>query len=296
MITPPKLVKNSRIAIVSPSGATTADFIETASNYIKAKGFEPIIYPSCLNRHFQFGGTDRERLFDLQSALDDAEIDAILCSRGGYGLIRLVDKLDFTGFLNKPKWVAGFSDITNLHLALNKIGVKSIHSQMTKAMHEFPGTEAVDNIFDILEGKIPKITAKTHELNRNGLAEAEIVGGNLSIIYSMQATKFEINTENKILVIEDLNEYLYHLDRIMINMKMSGKLSNLAGLIVGAFTDMKDNPNPFGKTPYEIVSEHVAEYDYPVSFDFPIGHIDNNRPFISGHKYSLSVNKNVELY
>jgi muramoyltetrapeptide carboxypeptidase len=296
MITPPKLVKNSRIAIVSPSGATTADFIETASNYIKAKGFEPIVYPSCLNRHFQFGGTDQERLFDLQSALDDVEIDAILCSRGGYGLIRLVDKLDFTEFLKKPKWVAGFSDITNLHLAINKIGVKSIHSQMTKAIHEFPGTEAVENIFDIFEGEIPKITVDTHEFNRNGFAEAEIVGGNLSIIYSMQATKFEINTQNKILVIEDLNEYLYHLDRIMINMKMSGKLSNLAGLIVGAFTDMKDNPNPFGKTPYEIVSEHVAEYDYPVSFDFPIGHIDNNRPFISGHKYSFSVNKNVELY
>ncbi len=293
MICPKNLVPGSKIAIVSPSGATIEEFVKSAANFISNRGFEPVIYPSCFNRYFQFGGSDEQRLADMQSAMDDDSINAILCSRGGYGAIRIVDKLDFTKFLKNPKWLIGFSDITNLHLALNRVGVMSIHGQMTKDMHEHPNSDAVKFVFDILKGETKEYLIDSNDFNRIGAAETELIGGNISILYSLQATKFEIDTDGKILFIEDLNEYLYHLDRIMINLKMSGKLKNLKGLIVGAFTDMKDNPNPFGKTPYEIINDHVAEYSYPVCFDFPTGHIENNLPLICGRKYSFIVSEKV---
>ncbi|MDD3773043.1 MAG: LD-carboxypeptidase [Weeksellaceae bacterium] len=289
MIKPQNLVAGSKIAIISPSGAVNPVFVESAIEMLRKKGYDPIAYPSCFNKHFQLGGTDEERLADLQNALDDISIDAILCSRGGYGAIKLIDKIDFSGFIKKPKWFIGFSDITTFHIALNNLGVMSLHSQMTKDMHENPESDAVQNIYKILRGELPETTCESHEFNKTGIAEGELVGGNLSIIYSLQGTKFEINTDGKILFIEDLNEYLYHLDRMMISLKMAGKLKNLKGLIAGAFTDMKDNPNPFGKTPYEIISAHIAEYDFPVCYNFPVGHIDNNMPLICGGRYRLEV-------
>jgi muramoyltetrapeptide carboxypeptidase len=289
MIKPHNLKSGSKIAIISPAGAVNPIFVESVVGMLQDKGYDPIVFPSCYNKHFQLGGTDEERLADLQNALDDSSIDAILCSRGGYGAIRLIDKLDFSGFMNNPKWFIGFSDITTFHIAINNLGVMSLHSQMTKDMHENPESDAVQNIYKILNGELPETTCENHEFNKTGIAEGELVGGNLSIIYSLQGTKFEINTDGKILFIEDLNEYLYHLDRIMISLKMAGKLKNLKGLIAGAFTDMKDNPNPFGKTPYEIISAHLAEYDFPVCYNFPVGHIDNNMPLICGKKYKLEV-------
>lgn len=295
MICPPKLVKGSKVAIVSPSGYSNSEFVNSAAQIINKRGYESIIYPSCLNKHFQFGGTDTERLFDLQKALDDEEIDAILCARGGYGAIRIVDKLDFTRFLQKPKWLIGFSDITTLHSALQKIGIMSLHAPMTKDIHLFEDSESINRLFEILDGVFNSYLLPGHLYNRPGETEAEFVGGNISIIYSLQSTPFELDTDGKILFIEDLNEYLYHLDRIMINLKLSGKLKNLKGLIVGAFTDMKDNANPFGKTAYEIIWEHVAEYSFPVCFDFPVGHINNNMPLINGRKYRLSISDNVEI-
>lgn len=295
MISPKNLVPGSKIAIVSPSGYSNPGFVKSAAAFIVGQGFEPIIYPSCLNKHFQYGGTDEERLTDLQNALNDESINAILCARGGYGAIRLVNKINFDDLNQNSKWLIGFSDITNFHLALNRIGVMSIHGQMARDFHEHPDADAVNFIFDILKGKSQNYIIESNEFNKIGNTEAELIGGNLSIIYSLQATKFEINTDGKILFIEDLNEYLYHLDRIMISLKMSGKLKNLKGLIVGAFTDMKDNQNPFGKTPYEIISEHIAEYNYPVCFDFPTGHIDNNLPLVCGKKYKLNVDEKVFL-
>jgi muramoyltetrapeptide carboxypeptidase len=295
MIVPHFLKKGDKIAIVSPSGYSNVDFVNFSADYISERGYIPLIFPSCLNKHFQFGGTDQERLKDLQEAIDNEDIAAILCSRGGYGAIRILDKIDFSGMLKNPKWLIGFSDITNLHLALNRLKICSVHGQMTKAIYENKNSEAVKNIFDILEGRFPKYELEGHILNRKGEAEAELIGGNLSIIYSLQGTKFEIDTTGKILFIEDLNEYLYHLDRIMINLKLTGKLEKLKALIVGAFTDMKDNPNPFGKNAYEIINEHVAEYNYPVCYNFSIGHIDDNLPIICGKKYSLEVSDNVKL-
>ncbi|MDR2009327.1 MAG: LD-carboxypeptidase [Bacteroidales bacterium] len=287
---PEFLKQGSKIAIISPSGSINNDFIFSAKKYLDSMGFDAVVYPNALNKYFQFGGTDDERLEDLQNSLDDPSVSAIFCSRGGYGLIRIIDKLDFTEFIRHPKWIIGFSDITNLHLALNRIGVMSVHGQMAKAIHDNKKSDSVENLVELLVGKFPVYKCEPNSLNKKGNAEAELIGGNLSIIYSLQGTDFELDSDGKILFMEDLNEYLYHLDRIMINLKLSGKLKNLKGLIAGAFTDMKDNNNPFGKDAYEIIKEHISEYDYPVCFGFPSGHIQENMPLVMGMRYNLVVN------
>jgi muramoyltetrapeptide carboxypeptidase len=289
MICPQYLKKGSKIVIVSPAGTINKEFVLSAKKYLSAAGFDVSISPFALNEFYQFSGTDDERLSDLQDALNNDLVDAILCSRGGYGLVRIIDKINFSKFIANPKWIIGFSDITNLHLAVNKLRVMSIHGQMAKAFYKNINSESIFKLLDILQGEKSSYNIPCHFLNIFGNAEAELVGGNLSIIYSLQGTKYEIDTNNKILFIEDLNEYLYHLDRIMLNLKLSGKLINLKGLVVGAFSDMLDNKKPFGKNAYEIILEHVSEYGYPVCFDFPAGHIAENMPLIMGARYSLSV-------
>lgn len=291
MKTPKFLKHGDRIAIISPAGYINPDFIEGARQLLISKGYEPVLFPSCLNRHFQMAGTDEERLSDLQKALDSNEVDAILCSRGGYAVNHIIDKIDLTKFKENPKWIMGYSDITNLHLLANKHGVQSMHCQMAKPMTEDGNSESVLKIFDILSGNIPEYKIESHVFNRQGCVEGELIGGNMSIIYSLQGTDYAIDCENKILFIEDLNEYLYHLDRMLINLKLSGKLAKIKGLIVGTFSDMKDNNSPFGKTAYEIVKAHTEEYNYPICFGFPCGHTGINIPLIEGCKCKLSVTK-----
>ncbi len=290
MITP-ILNIGDKISIVSPAGRISSDYVHSASNFLTKLGYKVNISPNCLSEHYNFSSTDKNRFTDLQTAINDSETKAILCSRGGYGLIRILDQLDFTLLVKHPKWIIGFSDITNLHLALNKCGLKSIHAPMAKSFHDEADSDSIRNLISTLNGKPTIYNIGTNDANRIGESEAELIGGNLSIIYSLQGTPYEIDTKDKILFIEDLNEYLYHLDRTMINLKLSGKLSNLKGLIVGGFSDMKDNDKPFGKSAYEIISEHVAEYSYPVCFDFPAGHIKNNQPIVLGQKYYFSVNE-----
>ena len=289
MKTPQYLSKGSRIAIVSPAGYINPDFVISAEAYLKSAGYNVEISEHCLGRHNQMASTDEERLADLQKALDNPEIDAILCSRGGYGVNHIIDKIDMTKFAQKPKWILGFSDITNLHLLSNKHGVRSLHCQMAKAIHNNPEAECIKNIFKILGEEKLSYSFEPNELNRKGSVEGELIGGNLSIIYSLQGTDFAIDCDDKILFIEDLNEYLYHLDRMMLNLKMSGKLAKLRGLVVGTFSDMKDNASPFGKTAYEIVKSHTEEYTFPIGFGFPVGHIDNNQPLVEGGQYRLEI-------
>ena len=289
MKTPELLSKGSKIAIVSPAGYINPDFVTSAEAYIKSAGYEVEISEHCLGRHNQMAGTDEERLADLQQALDNPNIDAILCSRGGYGVNHIIDKIDMEKFKKNPKWILGFSDITNLHILANRYGVRSLHCQMAKAIHNNPDADCIKNIFRILSGEKISYTANHNELNRKGSVEGELIGGNLSIIYSLQGTEFAIDCDDKILFIEDLNEYLYHLDRMMLNLKMSGKLAKLRGLVVGSFSDMKDNASPFGKTAYEIVRTHTEEYSYPIGFGFPVGHIDNNQPLLEGGHYQLEI-------
>lgn len=291
MKTPPYLSKGSKIAIVSPAGYINPDFVVSAESYLKAIGYEVEIGRHCLGRHNQMAGTDEERLSDLQQALDNPEIDAILCSRGGYGVNHIIDKIDMSQFEKNPKWILGFSDITNLHILANKHGVRSLHCQMAKAIHNNSEAECIKNIFRILGGEKVSYSFEPNKLNNNGTVEGELIGGNMSIIYSLQGTDFAIDCDDKILFIEDLNEYLYHLDRMMMNLKMSGKLAKLRGLVVGTFSDMKDNASPFGKTAYEIVKAHTQEYSYPIGFGLQVGHIDDNQPLLEGGQYRLEISE-----
>lgn len=292
MIIPPKLKTGEKIAIVSPAGFVNENYVTAAKKYLSSHGFKPQIFSSCLKSFNRYAGTDIERLKDLQNALDDDSIKAVLCARGGYGCIRIINEIDFSRFVKNPKWVIGFSDISTIHSQINSFGVASIHGPMAKSFSDDKNSEANTNLIKILKGTIPEYEISGHELNREGEIKASIVGGNLSTLFSLQSTDFEVHPNNKILFIEDVNEYLYHLDRIMMNFKLSGKLKNIKGLIVGAFSDMIDSDISFGKTAYEIILEHVSEYNYPILFNFPSGHIINNMPIVFGVNYYCTINKN----
>ncbi len=295
-IRPSKLVKGDKIIIPSPAGRVSEESVAKSANFLKSLGFIVEITENCTSRYFNYSAEDTIRFREFQAALDDSSAKATLCSRGGYGTGRIFDKFDYTEYLKNPKWIIGFSDITNLHLALNKMNVMSIHGPMTQSFSLEEDAESVDKLVKLLLGEEQSIKIEPVSNNRLGTCTGELIGGNLSIIYSMQSTKYEINTKDKILFIEDLNEYLYHLDRIMINLKLSGKLSVLKGLVVGGFTDMKEHPNPFGKNAYEIIREHVEEYDFPVCFNFPAGHIPNNQPFVIGATYDLNVSEDKVIF
>ena len=222
--------------------------------------------------------------------LDDAEIKAIFCARGGYGSVRIIDLLDFSSFRESSKWVVGYSDITVFHSHINKhFGIQTLHAAMPINFPEGKKNDSLSSLKAILEGQNTAYTMPENDLNRQGKANGQLCGGNLSMLYSLSGTASDIDTEGKILFIEDLDEYLYHIDRMMMNLKRSGKLDKLSGLIIGGMNDMNDNEIPFGKTAYEIISEAVAEYSFPVLWGFPAGHIPENLALVMGGEYELSV-------
>jgi muramoyltetrapeptide carboxypeptidase len=287
---PDFLQSGDRIRIVSPSGKVQKDKIVPGINLLQKQGFEVLVAPHTFGNHFQFAAKDEERLNDLQLAFDDPDCKAIICARGGYGAIRIADKLNLSNFRKHPKWLVGFSDITVLHALFQKEGFCSIHGAMPAFfLKENQPSESFTELINLLKGKSSDVLVPPHEFNRNGNTSAQVIGGNLSIVYSLLGTPLEPQTDGKILFIEDLAEYLYHLDRIMHSLKLSGKLAKLRGLLVGGFTDMKDNDSPFGQTELEIIRDAVKDYDYPVCFDFPAGHIARNLPLILGDDYVLTV-------
>lgn len=295
---PPYIKPGSKIRIVSPAGKVDEKYVLPAAEWLRKEGFKVELGKHIFNRHFQFAGTDLQRLEDLQNALDDSETDVILCSRGGYGTVRIIDKLDFSAFRKNPRWLVGFSDITILHLCLNNLDVATIHGAMPRYFFEKNGSPAenLQSLIHILSGKSITYNFKNGRYNRQGSVEAELIGGNLSIISSLQGTKYEVDTKAKILFLEDIDEFLYHTDRMMCQLKLAGKLDNLAALILGDFTDMKDNESPFGKTIHEIISEIVEEYDYPVAYGFPAGHNKKNLALAFGQTWQLNVTtKNSSL-
>jgi len=239
----------------------------------------------------QFAGNDEQRASGLQSFLDDPDIKAIICARGGYGTVRIIDRLDFNTFSLHPKWLVGYSDITVLHSKLNLLRIPSVHGTMPINMQpEKADKESIDLLEKVLfSATAPNIETTSHALNRMGEVKAELVGGNLSVIYSQLGSATDLDTNGKILFLEDLDEYLYHIDRMMMALQRSGKLNHLAGLVVGGMSDMKDNAIPFGKTAEEIILEHISAYDYPVCLGFPSGHEKRNLPLIFGKQYQLTV-------
>ncbi len=291
MIFPRFLSEGATIGIVAPAGKIDIETIDFSKEFLHKLGYKVVLGEHLLDTHHQFAGSDESRTADMQHILNSTDIDVVMCARGGYGLNRIIKSLDFTHFLQNPKWIVGFSDITILHSLLqSRLGVASVHGPMPK---NFIGKSVDDidmkNLFNILKGNLPTYEISHHSLSRNGTAEGELIGGNLSILYSLRGTSLDFDPHGKILFIEDVGEKLYHLDRMMMNLKNGGVLKCLRGLIVGQFTEMVDSDTPFGATPYDIILDAVKEFDYPVLFNFPAGHDKENQPLVLGKRVSLSV-------
>jgi muramoyltetrapeptide carboxypeptidase len=291
IIIPQPLGINDEIRIIAPASAVEQDYIDKTIQSLVDLGFKVSLGKYIMERFHQFAGKDWQRAEDFQEAINDPDVGAIFCARGGYGSIRIITKIDFSTLLDRPKWLAGFSDVTAFHSFLNRtLNISTIHAPMPVNVDSPYFAENLVKLKSILDGKIPEIHLEPHAQNLKGKGKGKLVGGNLSIIYSLQSTRFELDTRGNILFIEDVGEQLYHLDRMMQNLFLSGKLDELAGLVVGGMTDMKDKKRPFGQTAFEIINDTVKCFDYPVAFGFPAGHIDNNVPFILGPDAELEVN------
>ncbi len=290
---PPYLQKGDTIGIVCPAGFMPYERAATCIEVLQQWGYEVKVGQTLGNQFHYFAGTDAERAADLQAMLDDTTIKAILCGRGGYGLSRIIDVLDFARFKKNPKWIIGFSDVTILHAHLsNHLKIASLHAPMAAAFNDGAYEEIfVQSLRKALEGTLADYDCLPHTLNREGVAEGELTGGNLSIVAHLVGSVSCLNTKGRILFLEDVGEYLYNIDRMLIQLKRSGMLDNLAGLIIGGFTDMKDTLIPYGKEVHTIIREHVQAYTYPVCFDFPVSHGKRNYALKPGVKHRLTVSK-----
>jgi len=296
MIIPEKLKIGDKIGIVSAARKITLEELSPAIKLLENWGFEVAFGANLFEENNQFSGTIEQRTADFQSMIDNDAIRAILCARGGYGTVQIIDNIDFSSLKNKPKWIIGYSDVTVLHSHLNNLGIASFHATMP-INFENNSAASLQSLKNSLLGTSNRIECKSYAFNRLGEVDAEIVGGNLSILYSLLGSNSDIDTEGKILFIEDLDEYLYHIDRMMMNFKRNGKLAKLKGLIVGGINDMNDNEILFGKSVEEIILEHTKEYDYPICFGFPAGHINDNRCIKLGVKSVLKITENgVSLF
>lgn len=293
MILPSYLKKGDTVAIIATARKVSKEEIQPAVTLLESYGLSVLLGKNLFESSNQYAGTDAQRAEDLQWALNDKNIKAIVIARGGYGSVRLMEHIDFTEFKKYPKWLVGYSDVTVLHNAIHNIGVATLHATMP--LNFSKNQEATRSLIKALMGKVTEIETDENYSNIAGTANGQLVGGNLSLLYALSGTPYDIDTRDKILFIEDLDEYLYHLDRMMMQLKLSGKLSCLKGLIVGGMTDMKDNAIPFGKFPEEIILDAVKDYNYPVCFDFPAGHIDRNLAMYFGREVELTVNDNAVL-
>ena len=295
LIKPEYLTKGDTIAIVAPSGVLKNydNYINKAKELLKSWGLNVIVGKNVFNDDGHFAGTDNERTLDFQNALDDKSIKGIWCARGGYGAVRVIDNLNFEKYKLEPKWIIGYSDITAIHNELHILNSESIHAIMCKSLNELDidNSESVSLLKKTLFGEKISYKIKTNSYNIEGSTSGKLVGGNLTLLHCMLGSKSSINTEGKILFIEDLGEYLYHIDRMLYSLKRAGYFDNLNGLIVGDFTDLRKNTTPFGRNLKELILEIVSDYNIPVLFDFPAGHGKENFPLILGRDIELIVEK-----
>lgn len=295
MKAPKSLIPGDLISILAPAKSIEAGFVEYAVEVLNKKGYRTKVSQHCLGQHNYYSGTDEERRLDFQEALDNPEVKAILCARGGYGSIRIFDLLNWDEFKNSPKWIMGFSDVTVFHHIIHSFGVQSIHSTMPLNFRN-NSEEAIESMFSAINGSLFKVTCAPSKRNINGTSKGILVGGNLSIIYSLLSSDYCYDFTNKILFIEDLSEQYYHIDRMLYALKQAGVFDKIRGLIVGGMTDLQDTKVPFGMNAHEIILEHVSGLDIPVCFDFPCGHIDDNRAMILGSEVLFRVSElSVEL-
>lgn len=290
---PTTLKKGDKIAIVTTARKVTKEELQAGIALAESWGLNIVLGKSIGAEKNQFGGEDGLRAEDFQTQLDHPEIKAIWCARGGYGSIRIIDKLDFSNFQENPKWIIGYSDVTVLHSHIHNLGIQSLHAQMPVDI-ENKSQEAQESIRKVLFDEEYSITFSTNNrLNREGMAKGILVGGNLSMLYSMCGSSTSIDTKDKILFIEDLDEYLYHVDRMMQNLKRNGYFNSIKALLVGGMTEMNDNAIPFGYSAQEIISQYMEGKNIPVIFDFPAGHIKNNLALPFGKKIQVTLNEGV---
>lgn len=295
---PPYLKKGDLIGITCSSSKMELSAAEYAASVIESWGYRTHLGITVGTSFHNFSAPDELRLEELQDMLDHPDIKAIIFGRGGYGMICILDKLDFTRFCKHPKWLCGYSDITALHAHIHqRYGIASIHSLMCSGITGFSRDNAyVNSLREALQGKRSRYECLPHVMNRTGKAKGQLVGGNLTLLTHLSGSSSQIKTKGKILVLEDVGEYRYHIDRMMYNLKRAGWLKGLAGLIVGSFTDARETDTPFGQTEYEIIRNMVEEYDFPVCYHFPVGHQDENFALKMGVEHELKVtDKTVTL-
>lgn len=290
---PAFLKPGDRVGVLAPASIVKYEDVVPGIKLFTEQWNLEVVEGKTLKTSFnQFSASDDDRFADMQQMLDDPSTKAIIAARGGYGCSRIVDRLNFDKFLEHPKWIVGFSDLTAFLAKTFQLGYASIHAPMAKTITCAGAEVAAESLRQMLFGEMPAYVVPAHPLNRAGQANAQVVGGNLCLLAHMIGSDTETDTDGKILFIEDINEYLYNHDRMMIQLKRSGKLDKLAGLVVGQFTDMKDNNSPtFGKDAYEIIAEHVAGFGYPVCYDFPVGHVGDNRAMGVGMQAALKVSE-----
>ena len=291
MIIPKKLEAGNKIGVISTARKITIKELSPAIKTIENWGLKVVLGVNLFKEEDQFSGTVEQRTADLQSMIDDNSIKAILFARGGYGTVQIIDSIDFTNLKINSKWIVGYSDVTVLHSHLNNLGIASLHATMPINFKNNT-KESLSSLKNSLFGNLNSIECIAHPFNKFGKIEGDIVGGNLSIIYSLLGSESDIDTTGKILFIEDLDEYLYHIDRMMMNLKRNGMLGKLKGLIVGGMSDMNDNEISFGKSAEQIILEYTKGYDFPICFGFPAGHLADNRCVRLGINSILEISEN----
>ena len=286
----PALQKGDLIYITAPAKSIDISFVDFAKSYFENQGYKVLISQHCTGEFNYFSGTDDERTADFQYGIDHPEVKAIVCARGGYGCVRIVDRIQWAGILREPKWIIGFSDVTVFHQRMQRFGLPSIHGTMPLNFKE-NSQDSFATLDKAWTNEVYSISSTFTSSNKQGSSEGQLVGGNLSILYSLLGTDDQITYENSILFIEDLAEQIYHLDRMLFAFAKAGIFDKIKGLIVGGMTDMKDTSVPFGKTVQEVILEHFQYRNIPIIFDFPAGHIDNNRALVFGRNVTLNSNE-----
>jgi muramoyltetrapeptide carboxypeptidase len=290
MMAPQHLKRGDRVALVAPAGKITRDVLTRAVRVLEQWNLKVMVGDNVMSKsHSYLAGSDEERLVDLQKALDSRRIKAIFCARGGYGTTRIVDQIDLTKFKKYPKWIVGFSDITALHLLMLRHGFESIHASMPSQFSDPAARPSLQSLYEVLFNSTPSIQALAVPGNIEGEASGMVIGGNLSILLDAMGTPIEPETKGRILVIEEIDEFKYKLDRMMTQLKRAGKLDKLAGLAIGYMTSIKDSNTPFGESVQEIMLRHVSDADYPVAFGLPIGHEHPNVAWRHGSRMKLKV-------
>ncbi|HEX9981460.1 MAG TPA: LD-carboxypeptidase [Flavobacterium sp.] len=290
MITPEFLQKGDTVGILATARKIDMATLEPAVKLLESWGLHVVIGRTIGKEQDQLAGPDWLRATDFQEMLDNPKIKAIWAAKGGYGTVRIIDRIDFTKFKKKPKWIVGFSDVTVLHSHLNNMDIETLHAMMAISS-QTATSEAIESLRKALFGQKLEYRIPPHHFNKNGSAKGEIVGGNLSVLYSIVGSKSEIDYKGKILFIEDLDEYLYHIDRMMMNLKRNGYFDGIKAVIVGGMTSMNDNDIPWGKDALEIIQDVLKDYKFPIIYNFPAGHIKDNRAIILGKTVFVEVNE-----